>query len=188
MITGTPPILKTSFITYWPKGLTLPRCGTLSPMRLKSSSSSSTPASWAMARRWRTAFVEPPKAMTTAMALCSDSRVMMSRAVMPWRSMFTTASPDLRANIVRLRWMAGGAAEPGSDMPMASAAEAMVFAVYIPPQAPSPGQTARSMASTSFWDMVPARQAPTASKASMRVTSFSEPSSIFAVPGMIEPL
>ncbi len=36
--------------------------------------------------------------------------------------------------------------------------------------------------------LVPARQAPTASKASMRVTSLSEPSSIFAVPGMIEPL
>src|SRR5699024_3099438 len=84
-----------------------------------------TPASWAIASRWSTALVEPPKAMTTAIALCSDSRVMMSLAVMPRRSKLTAASPDLRANIVRLRWMAGGAADPGSDMPMASAAEAM---------------------------------------------------------------
>ena len=51
----------------------------------------------------------------------------MSRAVMPRRSSSTTASPDLRANPSRRRSVAGGAAEPGSDMPIASATEAMVF-------------------------------------------------------------
>ncbi len=63
----------------------------------------------------------------------------------------------------------------------------MVFAVYIPPQAPSPGQMARSMMSTSSRDMSPRAQAPTASKASMIVTSFSVPSDNLAMPGRIEP-
>ena len=57
----------------------------------------------------------------------------------------------------------------------------------MPPQAPSPGQMARSMASTSARDILPAAQAPTASKASMIVTVFSEPSESLAMPGRIEP-
>ena len=64
---------------------------------------------------------------------------------------------------------------------------AMVLAVYIPPHAPSPGQMARSMASTSSRLMSPRAQAPTASKASMIVTSRSEPSDSLARPGMVDP-
>ena len=52
----------------------------------------------------------------------------------------------------------------------------------MPPQAPSPGQMARSIRSTSSRLILPARHAPTASKASMIVTS--SPSTW---PGMIEP-
>ena len=62
-----------------------------------------------------------------------------------------------------------------------------MFAVYIPPQAPSPGQIARSMRPTSSRLIKPRAQAPTASKASMIVTSFSEPSSSFTQPGMMDP-
>ncbi len=83
--------------------------------------------------------------------------------------------------------MAGGAALPGSDMPSASAALAIVLAVYMPPHAPSPGQIARSMASTSSRGISPREHAPTASNASMIVTSRSVPSDIFAMPGRIEP-
>ena len=101
---------------------------------------------------------------------------------MPWRSIPTTASPERCAKPSRRRSTAGGAAEPGSDMPSASPTAAIVLAVYIPPQAPSPGQIARSMRSTSSRVILPARQAPTASKASMIVTS--RPSTW---PGMIEP-
>ncbi len=147
----------------------------------------STSASWAMASRCSTALVDPPKAMTTAMAFSNASLVMIWRAVIPRRSISTTASPDLRANPSRRRSVAGGAAEPGIDIPIASATDAMVFAVYMPPQAPSPGQMARSMASTSARDILPAAHAPTASKASMIVTVLSEPSDILAIPGRIEP-
>ncbi|CAB4996638.1 unannotated protein [freshwater metagenome] len=112
---------------------------------------------------------------------------MMSLVVIPWRISSTTASPERRANPSRRRSTAGGAAEPGNDIPMASAALAMVFAVYIPPQAPSPGQIARSIVSTSARDISPRAQAPTASNASMIVTSFSVPSDNFTWPGSIDP-
>ena len=131
--------------------------------------------------------MEPPSAMTTAMAFSNASLVRIWRAVIPLESRFTTASPDLRANPSRRRSVAGGAALPGSDMPSASAAAAMVFAVYMPPQAPSPGQMARSMVSTSSRDISPRAHAPTASKASMRVTSCSLPSESLARPGRIVP-
>ncbi len=137
--------------------------------------------------RCSTALVDPPKAMTTEIAFSNASRVMICRAVMPCRMSSTTACPDLRAKPSRRRSALGGEALPGSDMPIASATAAIVFAVYMPPQAPSPGQMARSMASTSSRGMSPRAQAPTASKASMMVTCFSLPSESFAMPGMIEP-
>ncbi|CAB4593397.1 unannotated protein [freshwater metagenome] len=52
----------------------------------------------------------------------------------------------------------------------------------MPPHAPSPGQIARSILSTSASVINPLAQAPTASKASMIVTSL--PSTF---PGIIEP-
>jgi hypothetical protein len=84
---------------------------------------------------------DPPKAITTAMALSKASRVRMSRAVMPRRNNSTTASPERRANPSRRASTAGGAALPGSDMPSASPALAIVLAVYMPPQAPCPGRS-----------------------------------------------
>ncbi len=45
MITGTPPMWSTSNITCLPNGLTSARCGTLAPIRVKSSSVSFTLAS-----------------------------------------------------------------------------------------------------------------------------------------------
>ncbi len=72
-------------------------------------------------------------------------------------------------------------------MPIASATDAIVLAVYMPPHAPSPGQMARSMRSRSSVLISPRAQAPTASKASMIVTSFSVPSESLTQPGAIEP-
>src|ERR1700738_2850516 len=62
-----------------------------------------------MASRCSTALVEPPNAITTAIAFSNDSLVMMSRVVMPRRSSSTTAWPLRRANPSRLRSVAGGA-------------------------------------------------------------------------------
>ena len=135
-----------------------------------------------MASRCSTALVEPPKAMVTAIAFSNASLVMIWRAVIPWRSISTTAMPLCRAYVSRRRATAGGAADPGKDIPSASAALAMVLAVYMPPQAPSPGQMAFSISVTCSRVIRPLTQAPTASKASMIVTSLSP-----TRPGMIEP-
>ena len=45
-------------------------------------------------------------------------------------------------------------------MPIASIAVAMVFAVYMPPQAPAPGQALRTISARSSSPMVPARNWP----------------------------
>ena len=126
--------------------------------------------------------VEPPSAIAMVIAFSKAGLVMIMRAVMPSRSMLTTASPDLCANPSRRRSTAGGDELPGSDIPSASATLAIVLAVYAPPHAPSPGQIARSISSTFSRVILPARQAPTASKASMIVTSLPS-----TWPGMIVP-
>ncbi len=72
-------------------------------------------------------------------------------------------------------------------MPSASATDAIVLAVYIPPQAPSPGAMAHSMRLRSSSLILPALHAPTASNESMIVTSFSVPSESLTQPGAMEP-
>src|SRR5919199_730542 len=124
MMTGPPPTRSMSVMTKRPKGFTSARCGTREPTRRKSSRVRSTSASWAMAMRCRTAFVEPPNAMTTAMAFSNASLVMICRAVMPLRRSSTTAWPDLRANPSRRRSALGGEALPGSDMALAAVGQA----------------------------------------------------------------
>src|SRR4051794_34808441 len=57
------------------------------------------------------------------------------------------------------------------ERPIASIADAIVFAVYMPPQAPSPGHVARSIASSSSLVMRPVAHAPTASNVSTIVRS-----------------
>ena len=98
-----------------------------------------------MASKWRTALVEPPRAIKIVMAFSNAFFVKISRVVIPSLIRLTTASPDLIAYASRRRSTAGGAADPGSESPIASPILAIVFAVYIPPQAPSPGQIAFSI-------------------------------------------
>ncbi len=92
--TGTPPMRSTSVMWYLPAGLVSAMWGTRAATRLKSSSASSTRASAAMASRCSTALVEPPSAMTTAMAFSNASLVMIWRGRMPWRISSTTARPE----------------------------------------------------------------------------------------------
>ena len=66
-----------------PPGFMSATCGTRAAIRLKSSRSSSTPASLAIASRWRTAFVEPPRADVNAIAFSNAGLVMIIRGVMP---------------------------------------------------------------------------------------------------------
>ena len=158
-------------------------CGTLSAIRLKSSRSNATPASFAMANKCNTALVLPPNAFTTAMAFSKAFLVMMSRGRIPKRSKFTTASPARRASSSRLRSIAGADADPGKLIPIASAIDDIVLAVNMPPHAPSPGHAARSISVSSSSVIVPAAHAPTASNTV--VISMLLP---LYTPGMVEPL
>jgi hypothetical protein len=63
----------------------------------------------------------------------------------------------------RRRSTAGAEDEPGSDIPSASAADAIVLAVNIPAQEPSVGHALRSMAASPASSSVSAACAPTAS-------------------------
>ena len=93
-----------------------------------------------------------------------------------------TLLPAQRQSSVRSLAMAGIEALNGSAMPSASLAQAIVFAVYMPPHEPSPGQAAHSSSYCSASVMRPASTAPTLSKTSWIVTSLS-----FHRPGMIVP-
>ena len=73
----------------------------------------------------------------------------MSRVVIPFAIKFTTASPASIASSSRRESTAGADALPGSDIPIASATDAMVFAVNMPPHEPSPGQARRSISPSS---------------------------------------
>ncbi len=133
-------------------------------MRVKSSSVSLTRASFAIANRCSTALVDPPRAMTTVMAFSKALRVRMSRGRKPSFTNFTTASPARRESALFSSPTASCAELPGSDKPSASIAEAMVLAVYIPPQLPGPGIAVRSTSLSSASEIFPAALAPTASK------------------------
>ena len=83
------------------------------------------------------------------MAFSNASLVMIWRGRIPARSSSTTAWPDARAASSRRRSTAGADELPGSDMPRASATEAMVLAVNIPAHEPSVGHALCSMSESS---------------------------------------
>ena len=75
---GMPPAWCKSIATYLPDGFKSQNTGIFFRMTSKSSMDNGTPVEWAMASRCKTALVEPPTAITTAMAFSKASRVMMS--------------------------------------------------------------------------------------------------------------
>ena len=181
--TGTPPTRSRSVMWNLPPGFISAMWGTLAAIRLKSSRSKSTPASLAMASRWSTALVDPPRALATAIAFSKAFLVMMSRGRIPSFNMLTTAAPAARASSSRRRSTAGGEAEPGNEIPSASPIDDIVLAVNMPPHAPSPGHALRSIAPNSSGVIVPAAQAPIASNT--LVISRAWP---FRYPGKVDPL
>ncbi len=142
-------------------------------MRVKSSIFRFTLAACAIASRCSTALVEPPSAITTAMAFSNAFFVMMSRGRMPLATRFITASPARCESVFFSSEIAACAESCGRLMPSASIAEAMVLAVYIPPQEPGPGIAHFSTASRSSAVICPLASAPTDSNTD--TTSRSRP-------------
>ncbi len=98
------------------------------------------PASWAMASRWSTAFVEPPVAATDAIAFSKAAGVRIWRGVSLRRTRSTTSAPAARATAGLPASTAGTALLPIGERPRNSQTPAIVLAVNWPPQAPAPGQ------------------------------------------------
>ena len=84
-----------------------------------------------------------------------------------------TARPDSYAKSSRRRSTAGGDAEPGNAMPIASAIDDIVFAVNMPAHEPSVGHARRSISPSSFSVIVPAAHAPTASNTETTSSAWS---------------
>ena len=82
------------------------------------------------------------------------------------------ASPAISASSFFSSPVAGFEELKGSVIPKASIAEAIVLAVYIPPQAPAPGHAFSTIVSNSDSDIVPATLLPQASKAET-ISNFS---------------
>ena len=181
--TGTPPMRSMSAMWYLPWGLVSARCGTRAATLLKSSSSSSTRASWAMAKRWSTALVEPPRAMVTAMAFSKASLVIIWRGRIPARRSSTTAWPEREGGVVPPAVDGREPrSSPGRAMPRASATEAMVLAVNMPAHDPSVGQALCSMRLSSSSVSASTAWAPTASNTEVMSSARSR-----TRPGRIEP-
>mmetsp|Transcript_27655 Transcript_27655/g.110745 ORF Transcript_27655/g.110745 Transcript_27655/m.110745 type:complete len:383 (-) Transcript_27655:695-1843(-) len=185
MSAGVPPTLWRSSMTYWPDGLRSARKGVLSETRWKSSSVRSRPTERAIAIKWSTAFVEPPVAMTMVIAFSKAARVMICRGVMFFsRSVRIAAPARSRHSPSFSSESAGDDDEYGSAMPSASIAEAMVFAVYMPPHAPRPGHACRTIVCRSSSEILPYAYSPYDWNA-LTMSSFLSPSG--GVPARIVP-
>ena len=120
--------------------------------------------------------------MTSVIAFSIDLRVMMSRGRMLSRIAFTSTLAEAAEESA---FSASGEAicdEPRRLMPSASNDDDIVFAVNMPPHAPTEGQAFFSMPTKSSSLILPAAYAPTASNAETMVRSCP-----FHLPGLMVP-
>ena len=140
------------------------------------------PHSFAIAGKWRAAFVDPPVAATTTAAFFKASIVTISLGLIFFFNNSITCLPLSIAYLSRSSYGAGVPDEYGNAKPIASDTHAIVFAVNCPPQAPADGQATSSSSSSSLSDIFPASCIPTPSKTSKTVTSLP-----LNFPGSIDP-
>src|SRR5215207_416702 len=129
-----------------------------------------------------TALVEPPIAFTTDIAFSNASKLKISLGLISLSTNADIDFPVILEMFVLLSLSAGAEALPGKEIPRASLTEAIVLAVYIPPQDPDDGQATFSNPVSCCKDNFPTSYAPTASYTSCIVTS-----QLFHLPGRIVP-
>ena len=100
--------------------------------------------------------VEPPEALTQAIAFSSESRVITRLGRRSSARTRITSSPIRSATVRFSASSAGTIEEPPGEIPSASNAHAIVFAVNWPPQAPAPGLATSSSDFSSSSDILPA--------------------------------
>ena len=131
----------------------------------KSSNVNSISAALAIAKKCNTALVDPPIIVTKRIAFSNDLRVTISKGLISFSKRTLIALPAAIDPAFFASPSAGFEELYGKAIPKASIAEAIVFAVYIPPHAPAPGQAFSITSWYSFSSILPATFAPHASKA-----------------------
>ena len=139
-----PPAWCNSTAAKRPPGFRSHRRGVRREMRSMSSSVNSTPTSFAIAIRCRTALVDPPEAATAAVAFSKAVRVRIWDGRRSAARTCMTIRPTSSAALSLFESMAGIELKPTGDTPNVSSTMDMVFAVYCPPHAPAPGQATAS--------------------------------------------
>ncbi len=167
-----PPAWWRSARSWGPPGDMKQRCGVLSLKVLNISSVSGTPASLAIAGRWSEVLVEPPKAMSTVIALAKASAVMIAEGLMPFSTSSMTCIPASFASRIRSAQTAGTVPFPGRPIPRTSVRQFIELAVNIPAQEPTPGQAQPSASRSSSIVISPTLALPTYSKTVMRSIFF----------------
>ena len=108
--------------------------------------------------------VEPPTAMTTAIAFSKAGRVRIRRGRRSRAIASASAWPARSAACAVSGSSAAIVDVWGRLIPSASIADDMVLAVNMPPQEPAPGHARRSISRSSSSPIFPALILPTASK------------------------
>ena len=138
------------------EGETLHRQGVAAEIALRRSRGKATPASWAMARPWRTVLVEPPMAMSRVIAFMKAALDAMERgstelsslSYHAWAKATMSCAACSKRRVLRA-WVAITVPLPGSASPRASLRQFIELAVNIPEQDPQVGHAKRSTRSTS---------------------------------------
>ena len=125
------------------------KTGVFFPILVKSSRLKLMFADFAIANRWRTALVEPPKAMTTLIEFSNELFVKISLGLISFSNKLSIAWPTAKQSFFFSSETASCELLPGKLIPKASIADAIVFAVYIPPHEPGPGSAFFSTAISS---------------------------------------
>ena len=117
---------------------------------------------WLVRPFWRAlaAAQVPPNAITTTIAFSNASRVIMSRGLISFSNRYRIACPARRHSSSLAGSSAGIEPLYGRLMPNASIADAIVLAVYMPPQAPAPGHERRTISRRSSSEICPDKYWP----------------------------
>ena len=113
---------------------------------------------------WRTAFVDPPRAITIVIAFSKASFVIISDGFISFSSRSIIAIPASTQSWFFDEETASWLELPGRLIPNASIAEAIVFAVYIPPHEPGPSTDISSKWINSSLLIIPFENSPTFSE------------------------
>ena len=92
-----------------------------------------------IAKICKTAFVDPPNTVINFTAFSTELFVKMSKGFISFSIRFSIDFEIIFFSSTLCLLTAGFEELNGKDKPIASIADAIVFAVYIPPQAPGPG-------------------------------------------------